>query len=249
MIHSFLLIGQSNAGGRGLLTEAEPLDNCDGDLLQLRNGLWVKMFRPVNPDRKTSGVCLAETFAKAYHEAHPEVQVGIIPCADGGTEISQWQPGQILFDNAVHCARMAQRTSCLKGILWHQGESDCQPEQIPLYLEKLRNMIDGLRQELGLPGIPVLVGGLGDFLSEYGLVHYGSINEALMFCAGSDENCAFVPADGLSANPDNLHFSASALQEFGYRYFDAFRSLPCYADTFVTDEKNQNQERSAIDQL
>ena len=56
-------------------------------------------------------------------------------------------------------------------------------------------------------------------------------------------------ADGLSANPDNLHFSASALQEFGYRYFDAFRSLPCYADTFVTDEKIQNQERSAIEQL
>ena len=85
MIHSFLLIGQSNAAGRGYLHEAEPLETCDGRLLVARNGLWLKMFRPVNPDRKFSGTCLAETFAKAYAEANPDVQVGIVPCADGGT--------------------------------------------------------------------------------------------------------------------------------------------------------------------
>ncbi|MBE6593495.1 MAG: sialate O-acetylesterase [Ruminococcaceae bacterium] len=30
MIHSFLLIGQSNAAGRGFLNEAESLDNLGG---------------------------------------------------------------------------------------------------------------------------------------------------------------------------------------------------------------------------
>jgi hypothetical protein len=41
MIYSFLLIGQSNAAGRGFLEEAEPLDTCGGRLKVLRNGLWV----------------------------------------------------------------------------------------------------------------------------------------------------------------------------------------------------------------
>jgi len=83
MIYSFLLIGQSNAAGRGFLTEAEPLDTCDGRLKMLRNGRWQTMFRPVNPDRAFSGTSFAESFAKAYAEAHPGVEVGIIPCADG----------------------------------------------------------------------------------------------------------------------------------------------------------------------
>ena len=124
MIHSFLLIGQSNAAGRGFLEDAAPLDHCNGRLKVQRNGLWLKMFRPVNPDRSFSGTCLAESFAKEYAMEHPLCEVGIIPCADGGTTISQWQPGEILFDNALNCARLAMRTSTLKGILWHQGESD-----------------------------------------------------------------------------------------------------------------------------
>ena len=76
MIHSFLLIGQSNAAGRGFLEEAEPLDHCNGRLKVQRNGLWLKMFRPVNPDRSFSGTCLAESFAKEYAIAHPLCEVG-----------------------------------------------------------------------------------------------------------------------------------------------------------------------------
>ena len=106
MIHSFLLIGQSNAAGRGLLSEAEPLDTCDGRLKVLRNGRWQKMFRPVNPDRKFSGTSLAESFAREYALDHPEVNVGIIPCADGGTSLNQWREGGLLFDHAVMTAKL-----------------------------------------------------------------------------------------------------------------------------------------------
>lgn len=229
MIHSFLLIGQSNAAGRGKLDEAAPLDTCGGKLRVMRNGCWLKMFRPVNPDRSFSGTCLAETFAKAYHEAHPEVEVGIIPCADGGTALSQWQPGEILFDNAVNCAKLAMRTSHLVGVLWHQGEGDCREELYPLYDQRFRTMMDALRESLGLPELPVLVGGLGDFLADCTVSehvkNYPHVNAALRRIAENDPNCAYVPADGLGANPDNLHFNAAALREFGLRYFEAYQTL------------------------
>lgn len=49
MVHSFLLIGQSNMAGRGSLREAPPLK--DARILVLRNGRWQEAYRPVNGDR------------------------------------------------------------------------------------------------------------------------------------------------------------------------------------------------------
>ena len=253
MIHSFLLIGQSNAAGRGYLHEAEPLETCDGRLLVARNGLWLKMFRPVNPDRKFSGTCLAETFAKAYAEANPDIQVGIVPCADGGTFLDEWQPGEILFDNAVNCARLAMRTSRLMGILWHQGEGDCEPALYPLYAEKLQRMIDGLRAALGMPEIPILLGGLGDFLKDHAerdfLKNYIHINDALQRVANADPRCAFISAVGLTGNPDNLHFNAASLAAFGYRYFDVWNTLPVSDNETAPSAPSTNAERTALAQL
>ena len=106
MIHSFLLIGQSNMAGRGILNEVKPIAN--NRLKVLRNGRWQNMFSPVNPDRPFSGVCLAESFADAYSAEH-NVDVGLIPCADGGTTLDQWRVGGLLYDHAVCIAGLASR--------------------------------------------------------------------------------------------------------------------------------------------
>ena len=166
MTHSFLLIGQSNMAGRGFLNEAAPLDTKGGRIKVLRNGRWQEMFRPVSSDRSFAGSSLAEDFAAAYADAHPSVDVGLISCADGGTQIEQWAPGGLLFDYAVSCAKLAMRSSTLVGILWHQGESDCWDDTFPLYRERLIALLHALRSELGLPNIPIMLGGLGDFLAD-----------------------------------------------------------------------------------
>ena len=229
MIHSFLLIGQSNAAGRGFLDEAEQLDTCAGKLKVLRNGRWQTMYRPVNPDRSFSGTCLAESFAKAYAQAHADVEVGIIPCADGGTSLEQWKVGSLLFDNAVNCAKLAMRTSHLVGVLWHQGEGDCSPERYPYYQERFTTIMNELRKCLEISNLPILIGGLGDFLSKCTLSenikNYYHINSALKKISKEYPNCAYVSAEGLGANPDNLHFNAIALKEFGIRYFNEYQKL------------------------
>ena len=94
MIHSFLIIGQSNMAGRGVPPADEPLMTNRGKIKVLRNGRWQTMFRPVNPDRHVSGTCLAESFAVAYSNDHPDVEVGIIPCADGGWLHFDYTPGE-----------------------------------------------------------------------------------------------------------------------------------------------------------
>lgn len=252
MIHSFLLIGQSNAAGRGYYHEAEPLDNLGGRLKVARNGLWIGMYRPVNPDRSFSGTCLAESFAKAYALEHEDITVGIIPCADGGTQLAQWQPGEVLFDNAVNCARLAMRSSTLKGVLWHQGESDCRDGRYQQYDERFRRMADALREALGLPELPIIVGGLGDYLPKRTVApqlgeNYEKVNAILKGLSESYPHCAYASAEGLSANEDNLHFSAAGLKEFGLRYYEQYRAFD--RENEDATPMPQATERSAIELL
>lgn len=225
MVHSILIIGQSNMGGRGFASEVEPIDNSR--IYVLRNGRWRKMYTPVNPDRVTSGVNLAESFAYQYSVDHG-VDVGIIPCADGGTSLSQWMPGTLLFDHACYMAELASRTSTIAAVLWHQGESDCDEASEPLYKARLTQIIKALRDRLGLYDVPFIVGGLGDYLRDFSprFAHFGPrITAILESMSDDDELIGFASAKGLGGNPDNMHFSAPALREFGLRYYEEFRRL------------------------
>lgn len=226
MIHSFLLIGQSNMAGRGFINEAEHIDKKRIKIL--RNGRWQAMFRPINPDRSFSGVNLAESFAESYAKKH-DVDVGLICCADGGTNLNQWKKGSLLFDNAVYQAKLAARTSVIAGILWHQGEADCGEELYPTYESRLKEFINDLRNELDLQDIPLLIGGLGDFLPNctvnQNVKNYMHVNEAIKRVVDETPLTGFVSAEGLGANPDNLHFNAKALYDFGLRYFAEFEKL------------------------
>ncbi len=163
MIHSVLIIGQSNMGGRGFASEAEPISDANHRLV-LKNGRWQKIFRPINPDRKTAGVCLAESVADRYREDHPDDEIGSIPCADGGTGLIQWRPGSLLLDHALMQLSLAERSSTLVAILWHQGETGCAPESWPLYEERLTAIIREIRKVPAAADVPFLMGGLGDWL-------------------------------------------------------------------------------------
>ena len=244
-MHSFLLIGQSNAGGRGFPNEVEPIAN--DNIFVLRNGKWRKMYVPVNADRVTSGICLIESFAEIYAKEH-NVEVGIIPCADGGSSMEQWREGELLFDHACYMAELASRTSDIVGILWHQGESDCSEEDCTLYEERLKAFIKALKNRLNLPHVPFISGGLGDFLTDCDkgdFSNYIHINSALKNIADNDKTVGFASAEGLSANPDNLHFSAKALREFGIRYYEEYKKIGYnYTETkanndFVINTQNE----------
>lgn len=253
MTHSILIIGQSNMAGRGFIEEAGPLDTNGQKLWVLRNGRWQLMYRPVNPDRDFSGTCMAESFAKAYSLDHPDVLVGVIPCADGGTCLDHWAVGSALFDNAVNNAKLAMRSSNLVAILWHQGESDCMEERYPVYREKLTVIMEALRRELGAEDVPLVIGGIGEFLTQapdaeaMGFNNYPHINEALMTYAATTPHTVFVSAEGLTSNPDKLHFNHESLQEFGLRYYEAFKTIE---DTDrVLEEKADDTKRTAVELL
>lgn len=231
LIHSFLLIGQSNMAGRGVIGEVPIIEN--ESCRMLRMGRWQKMREPINPDRgifegKTrSGVGLGASFADTVAK-ETGWTVGLIPCADGGTRIDQWKEGDILFDHAVMMARLATRTSTLSGILWHQGESDCGSDGDCLaHKEKFRRMITALRRELGAEELPLLIGELShrfDPKYQMGERHL-TLNRQYHELAAELSPCAVVSSEGLSMKPDGLHFDAAAQRVFGVRYAEAYLSL------------------------
>ena len=223
MIHSFLLIGQSNMAGRGNIADAHCIDTSHVKIM--RNGRWMEMFRPVNPDRKFSGVSLGESFGERY-AAKYGVDAGLICCADGGTSLDQWQKGGFLYEHAIYQARLAMRESVIVGILWHQGEADCATELYTTYEERFARFRKDLCDDLNLHNVPFLIGGLGDFLPDCPLddklKNYYHLNNIFKKIAADNLLIGYVPAEGLGSNPDMLHFSADALYEFGIRYFDEY---------------------------
>lgn len=247
MMHSFLLIGQSNMAGRGDMSQAVPVDTTH--IYTLRNGRWHPMFRPITPDRSFSGVNLAESFAEAYANRYG-VDVGLICCADGGTSLEQWQVGGLLYDHAIAQAKLAARTSTIVGVLWHQGESECEPSLAATYQERFEPILHAFRRDLQIPEVPFLLGELGEFLSDCVLndllKNYPQVNEQLHAVAAANPYTACVSAKGLTANADQLHFNSASLHAFGLRYFEAFEKL--YDPSKIGGEKDADLKRSAMEQ-
>ncbi|MBH0160491.1 sialate O-acetylesterase [Fictibacillus sp. 26RED30] len=224
MIKSFLMLGQSNMAGRGFLHEVKPIYN--EKIKMLRNGQWQMMTEPINYDRPVAGVSLAASFAEAFAKANPNEQIGLIPCAEGGSSLDDWHPQGTLFQHALSEARFALESSQICGILWHQGESDSHNSLHETYYEKLSLIIETLRKELNLQHVPLMIGELGNFLGKTGFGKYSSefqeINKQLRRFAHEQQNCYFVSAEGLTPNPDGIHLNAVSQRKFGFRYYAAF---------------------------
>lgn len=224
MKYAFLMVGQSNMAGRGYAHEVEPIIN--ENILMLRNGRWQMMEEPINFDRSVAGVGLASSFASAWCKDHPNSQIGLIPCAEGGTCIDEWAIDGPLFQHAINEAKFALKDSTLVGILWHQGENDSFEGRYITYQDKLKTIMDAFRLELDCPSVPIIVGGLPDFLGSYGFgkgcIEYKQINQALKDYVASESNAYFVDAADLQSNPDGIHINALSQRKFGLRYYDAF---------------------------
>ncbi len=216
--HVYLLIGQSNMAGRAPFTEeeGEEIPRCF-----LLNGEdeWEPASNPLNrysTVRKDIGMQKMNPgygFAKAMLTRQKEETIGLVVNARGGTRIELWEKGTEYYEEAVRRTKIAQKTGVLKGILWHQGESNSRkPEAYP---EKLKALIADLRKDLGTPDLPVVVGQV--FYDEEDKPHTKRINELLAQLPDEVPFTGCVSSDGLKTY-DNSHFDTASMKELGRRY-------------------------------
>ena len=230
-LHLYLLVGQSNMAGRGILTEADRLSS-DRVIKLAKDDRWDVGTEPLHFDKKIAGAGLGMSFARTMADADPSVTIGLIPCAVGGTSIWQWEkPGRDLFDNAIRRAKIAMQDGTLKGILWHQGESNAaSAKDAGAWGGRFVEMVKAMRAELG--DVPVVAGELGEYLKDNRnakgdctFPYAGLLNEGLHAAEGKLAKFAVVSAKDLTPNKDILHIDTPSLRTFGKRYAEAMLKL------------------------
>src|SRR4051812_37821804 len=87
----FLLIGQSNMAGRGI-PEAEDQQTHPRIWMLNKELSWVPAKDPMHFDKPAIvGVGPGFPFAKRLAEAYPSINIGLVPCAVGGSGIDDWK--------------------------------------------------------------------------------------------------------------------------------------------------------------
>ena len=226
----YLLIGQSNMAGRGQVDKESKLKHPRVFTLT-RDGQWGPAVDPLHFDKPSAGVGPGLTFGKAMADACPKATIGLIPCAVGGTSISSWVPGiqdrstkAFPYDDMLKRAQRACKDGTLKGIIWHQGESDRKPPAISLYTTQLTELVARLRKDLNAPDLPFIAGELGQ-LDEANREANTIFNTQLRGLTSTVKNYACVTAEGLTDKGDRLHFNTESARTLGARYAVAMLGL------------------------
>lgn len=227
--HLYLLIGQSNMAGRGAL-DAEAKSPPARVLKFTQEKTWAPAVEPLHFDKTIAGVGLGSSFARAMAEANPEATIGLIPCAVGGTPLSRWVKGGDLYAQALERAKAALKDGELKGVLWHQGESDSGNEQLAnSYAARLAQMVKDLRADLAVTDTPFVAGKLGEYLARQSKdgkpSFWPTVNEQLASLPKLLPHSAVVESTGLKHKGDVVHFDTPSLREFGRRYAIAMKTL------------------------
>lgn len=222
----FLLAGQSNMAGRGLV---EPQDTVpDKRLLTInKNGQLILAKEPLHFYEPTlTGLDCGYSFGKMLLQNIPDsIAVLLIPTAIGGSSISQWIGDSLyrnikLFSNFREKVAIAKQYGVIKGILWHQGESDANKKNIPYYRERLGLLFSRFRSVIGDSNLPVMLGELGFFLKDE--ENRALINQAIRDYSSHDLNTTVIVTSDLQHKGDSLHFNSGAQRMMGRRFAETY---------------------------
>ncbi|XP_016454071.2 putative carbohydrate esterase At4g34215 [Nicotiana tabacum] len=222
----FILSGQSNMSGRGGVfnhTSPAGMVNLTWDgvvppecqpnpsIVRLSAELiWVEAKEPLHKDidvNKTCGVGPGMSFANTLLKRDQNIGViGLVPCAIGGTNITQWARGGCLYNEMIRRTKAAlQGGGTIRGMLWYQGESDTVDlEDATLYKGRLKKFFKHVREDLQLPTLPIVQVALATAPGPYmEVVRKGQLGLKL-------PNLRCVDAKGLPVGPDFLHLTTPA---------------------------------------
>lgn len=216
----YILAGQSNMAGRGPITEAYVSAGNENLLMLNKEGKWVQAKHPLHFDKPTAAVGPGLAFGLKMLKANPKVKIGLIPTAVGGSPIESWLPGALdaatgthPYDDAVARIKIAMQSGVIKGIIWHQGESNSnRPEQVKAYLAQLTELIERFRKLTGNDHLPFVAGELGRYAP------FGNINDEINKLPATVPYTAVATTENLVHRGDNLHFDSPSADELGKRY-------------------------------
>jgi len=228
----FILSGQSNMAGRGIV---EPQDTVPNPRILAMNlqDKWVVAKEPLHLYQpKLTGLDAGLSFARELlKHVGDSITIGLVPTAVGGSPIESWMNDSVfngvrLYSNFKDKAGTAMKYGEIKGIIWHQGESDAFPAKIPVYKEKLETVLTRFRTFIGNDSLPIIMGELGSYTRpESRQKNWNIINSIIVKVPKDLKDCYVVPTSDLTCNPDYVHFNNKSQRILGKRYADKFISI------------------------
>ncbi len=222
----FIMAGQSNMAGRGIV---EPQDTGSNKRILSINkaGQIILAKEPLHfYEPNLTGLDCGMSFAKFMIKKIPDsISILMIPVAIGGSSISQWLGDSLyrnvkLFSNFREKVELAKRYGIIKGILWHQGESDANERNIPKYEERLNTLFSKFRATIGNDSLPVLMGELGSYSANK--KNWALINEIIHNYSIKDKSNAVVSTSDLKHKGDSVHFNSKGQRLMGKRFAETY---------------------------
>ena len=138
----FMMAGQSNMAGRGAIEPQDTVTNNRIITIDSDNN-WVIARQPLHfyePGLK--GLDCGMSFALELLNHIPDsITIALVPCAVGGSSVFQWlndeqHRGENLLSNFREKVQLAQNKGVIKGVLWHQGESNANAADLPVFKQE-----------------------------------------------------------------------------------------------------------------
>ena len=262
VVDVYILAGQSNADGRGdsgeLSTVAPEFVDPQSDTLiwynNPGNDVQTDGFAALaagfsDPPRAFDFVAFGPelSFASAVRDATETTNdIAIVKVADGGTSItSEWDPNSnptgshynALFeqvDLALAALQVQGDIGVIRGVIWHQGESN---RNRTAYTDDLSDLIAGIRDAYG-DDLPFVFGELSRDRDD----NAGFNSRAAVFVNDPNNvNVALVSSIGLSTS-DTTHFDAASQIELGERFATAIAPLVTLEIEVLLGDMNGNGE-------
>jgi hypothetical protein len=236
----FILAGQSNMVGWAPIPEGEKTD--PHIYVFGKDYRWRIAEHPIEDaanqvdivsENRIAGFGPAMDFAIASLERHPDIVIGLIPCAKNASTIEQWQRNlsdQSLYGSCLKRARAASPMGQISGLLFFQGETDAldpiqfpQPEPRPAQWAQLFSaFITNFREDLEQPNLPVVYAQIGSNTAPEAFIDWETVQEQQ--ASVSLPMTAMIITDDLSLL-DGLHFTADSYRIIGKRFAQALLNL------------------------
>ena len=241
--HIYLAFGQSNMEGQGDIgSQDKNVDDRfqvlwaanNGSCSGKTKGKWAKAVPPL---AHCQGAKLGPTdyFGRTMVEkTDPKIKVGVIVVAVAGCSIQlfdkngyanyarsqqSWMTQRINeyggnpYGRLIEMAKAAQADGVIKGIIFHQGETDAGDGQWP---SKVKKVYDNIINDLGLGNdIPLLAGEVLRTGMSSGA------NNNISKLPQQSKNFYVVSSEGFNqalGDGQNVHFTSQEYRDFGKRY-------------------------------
>ena len=233
-IQVFIFAGQSNMSGGGNSSEIDP----DLKIVPPNAQVKIHFYGNEYTDLSAGNFGPELEFIHEISKANPSQKYLFIKYAWGGTGMNQWLPGsfhyQTLKDKVYQALGSLNSDYELAAFLWMQGETDAfSPDESALYAPRLNTMISSLRNELGTPDMPVLIGQT----DPPNACCVAAVQQAQMNFVENDAQARFTLTGGVARHwNDPIHYNTAGQIDLGHRFFASYQTMKPQGFTFKCPE-------------